>query len=86
METPRHWRLRKQRYGLPGERVVLEDGTVQVKLEGSTTWSNEVRSNGHNVEINTPVQIVYQAPQIRGENGRVRKPMPIKTKVLLPSK
>ncbi len=62
MEIVRHWRLRKDRYNLRGERRELENGMVQFKLNGSNTWS-EPQPNGHHQEED-PLEgfIIYQAP------------------------
>ena len=61
MEAPRHWRLRKDRYSLRGEKIELEDGTIRVRLNGSSTWT-ELRTNGHH-EGENPLEgtIIYQA-------------------------
>jgi len=62
VEISRHWRLIKDRYNLRGERRELEDGTVQFKLNGNTSWT-EPSPNGHHKGEN-PFQgkIIYQAP------------------------
>lgn len=63
MEAPRHWRLRKDRYNLRGEKIELEDGAIIVRLNGSSRWT-ELQSNGHH-EGENPLEgtIIYQAPQ-----------------------
>lgn len=63
MEISRHWRLRHQRLRpLSGSRRVFEDGTVQLKLSGSSNWV-EARHNGHHQDENPfEGRIIYQAP------------------------
>jgi len=75
MEAPRHWRMRKDRYNLRGEKRELEDGTVQLKINGSTTWT-EPHPNGHH-EGESPFKavIIYQAPRKDYANGL--EPIPI---------
>ena len=75
MEAPRHWRLRKDRYSLRGEKIELEDGTIRVRLNGSSTWT-ELRTNGHH-EGENPLEgaIIYQAPAEDYQNGL--EPIPI---------
>ncbi len=70
MEIARHWRLRKDRYNLRGERRELKDGTEQFRLNGSNNWT-EPRPNGHH-EGENPLEgtIIYQAQTLPGDNGR----------------
>lgn len=69
MEAPRHWRLRKDRYSLRGEKIELEDGTIRVRLNGNNTWT-EFHPNGHH-EAENPLEgtIIYQAPVEDYPNG-----------------
>ena len=67
-EIARHWRLRYQRLRpLTGSRRELEDGTVQFKLSGSSTWA-EARHNGHHQDED-PLEgrIIYQAQPLERE-------------------
>lgn len=88
METVRHWRLRSQRYNLLGDKRTI-NGIDEFKLAGSgpesEIWKNEARSNGHHLENNPQQQIIYQAPPIHGENGRIKKTIHIETELPVPT-
>ncbi|OGM81953.1 hypothetical protein A2376_01195 [Candidatus Woesebacteria bacterium RIFOXYB1_FULL_47_31] len=67
-EIAPHWRLRHQRLRpLSGSMRVLDDGRVQLKLSGSSTWV-EARHNGHHHDEN-PLEgrIIYQAESFERE-------------------
>lgn len=68
-EIARHWRLRHQRLRpLSGSRRELEDGTVQFKLSGSSTWV-EARHNGHHHDEDPfEGRIIYQAQPLEMED------------------
>lgn len=68
MGAVEHWRLRKQRYGLIGERRELEDG----KEEFSLTGANWVESpNGrHRGENPLEGKEIYKAQNLFSDNGR----------------
>lgn len=68
MEIARHWRLRKDRYNLRGEKRELEDGTVQFRLNGSNNWTENGHHEGENPLEGTT--IIYQAQTLPGDNGR----------------
>ena len=82
MEAPRHWRLRKDRYSLRGEKIELEDGTIRVKLNGSSTWT-EFQPNGrHEGENPQDATIIYQAPTEDYTNEQ--EPIPLQGVVEIP--
>lgn len=63
LEISRHWRLRHQRLRpLSGSRRVLEDGTVQFRLPGSSNWVEANHNGHHKNEDPFEGRLIYQAP------------------------
>jgi hypothetical protein len=62
MEIPRHWRLKKQRYGLIGD---YEPSSNSIAFPpGPNTLRYPLNGNGHGVENPFIQNIIYQAPKV----------------------
>ena len=68
MEIARHWRLQGDRYNLRGEIRELEDGRVQFRLNGSSSWT-EPQPNGHFRNENPLAgETIYQREESSSDN------------------